>query len=69
MTDSFLVRMVRSADAGKRVVGEVEVVATGERVRFRDSDELLAIIAAESAQHSDFSSTDAESATPAQSET
>jgi hypothetical protein len=61
MTDSYLVRMVRDANAARRVVGEVEVVATGERVRFRDSDELLAIIATEAVRKSGVANTDATS--------
>jgi hypothetical protein len=50
MTVSILVRLVSSVVSGRRVAGEVEVVATGERQIFRDADELLAILTAQSDQ-------------------
>jgi hypothetical protein len=48
MAVSILVRLVSSALSTRRVAGEVEVVSTGERQIFRDADELLAILTAQS---------------------
>ena len=45
MVSSFLVRVVEPPVADGRMAGEVHVVATGERVTFRSSEELLALLA------------------------
>ncbi|MFN8023974.1 MAG: hypothetical protein U0Q03_20755 [Acidimicrobiales bacterium] len=44
MTTSLVVRLVETPATGDRLVGEVEVVRTGERHRFRDADELVDLI-------------------------
>jgi hypothetical protein len=41
---SIVVRLLERTSSPDRLTGEVEVVRTGERHRFRDSDELLELL-------------------------
>jgi hypothetical protein len=44
--DSFVVRLIGRERLQRRIVGHVDVVATGERVRVSSGEELLEILAA-----------------------
>ena len=44
MTQSFVLRLVPSALAESRIVGQVQVVETGETAQLRNADELIAFL-------------------------
>jgi hypothetical protein len=47
MVISFVVRLVGTAFEEGHIAGEVQTIATGERITFRTSDELIAALVRE----------------------